>query len=84
KETNITATPPETLFRARELALKAGLCFVYTGNVRDPLGQCTYCPQCKQTVIFRNGYEINDISIDEDGCCKYCGQTISGVFDDDF
>ena len=33
--TDIGATPPVTLTRAREIALRAGLNYVYTGNVRD-------------------------------------------------
>jgi len=80
KETGIAPTPPQTLFRAREIARQNGMCYVYTGNIHDPAGQSTYCPQCKQTVIFRTGYEIEEIAIDEDSCCKFCGQSITGVW----
>ena len=75
-------TPPQTLFRAREIALSSGLRHVYTGNIDDPAGQSTYCPQCGQTVIFRNRYTIDEYEIDEEFCCKYCGQSIAGCFRD--
>ena len=37
-------TPPATLTRARAIALRNGLHYVYTGNVHDPEGSSTYCP----------------------------------------
>jgi len=74
-------TPPQTLFRAREIALSSGLRYVYTGNIDDPAGQSTYCPQCNQTVIFRNRYAVDEYEIDEESCCKYCGQSIRGCFE---
>ena len=80
KEKDIPSTTPQTLFKAREIAQKAGLCYVYTGNINDPAGQSTYCPQCKQTVVFRSAYQIEPPEIDEDQCCKFCGQTIAGRF----
>lgn len=78
---NLPSTPPQTLFRAREIAMSSGLCYVYTGNIDDLAGQLTYCPQCGQTVIFRNRYTIEEYEIDEDSCCKFCGQTLSGCFE---
>ncbi len=78
KRQDIPATPASTLFRAREIAQKAGLCYVYTGNINDPAGQSTYCPQCRQTVVFRNGFQIEEVAIDEEDCCKFCGQSIAG------
>ena len=74
-------TPPQTLFRAREMAMSAGLRYVYTGNIDDPAGQSTHCPQCGQTVIFRNRYVVDEYEIDEESCCKYCGQSIAGCFE---
>jgi pyruvate formate lyase activating enzyme len=74
-------TPVQTLFRAREIALSAGLRFVYTGNIDDPAGQTTYCPQCRQAVISRNRYRIDEYHIDAESCCRFCGQTIPGQFE---
>lgn len=81
--TTLPPTPPQALFHTREIALSCGLKNVYTGNIDDPAGQATYCPQCAQTVISRFGYDVDEYMIDEDFCCKYCGQTISGRFDDE-
>lgn len=81
QERSLAPTSPQSLFRAREIARKSGLCFVYTGNISDPAGQSTYCPQCKQTLIFRNGYRIEETAIDEESCCKFCGQSIAGRFE---
>ena len=78
----LSPTPPQTLFRARELALSSGLRYVYTGNIDDPAGQSTHCPQCGQTVIFRDRYAVDEYEIDDESCCKYCGQTINGRFTD--
>ncbi|QDT99512.1 hypothetical protein V144x_50230 [Gimesia aquarii] len=75
------ATPPETLVRAREIALKAGLKYVYTGNVNDVTRQSTYCPNCQQTLIERNWYQLGKYAINQ-GCCGYCGTQIAGHFDD--
>ena len=77
---SLPSTPPQTLFRAREIAMSSGLRYVYTGNIDDPAGQTTYCPQCHQTVISRNRYVVDECDIDEESCCKYCGQSIAGWF----
>jgi pyruvate formate lyase activating enzyme len=82
KMQTLASTPPQTLFRAREIARSCDLRYVYTGNIDDPAGQSTYCPQCGQAVISRNRYAIEEYEIDEDFCCKYCGQTIGGCFTD--
>jgi len=42
-------TPPSTLTRAREIALRNGLRYVYTGNVHDRRGGTTRCTPCSGT-----------------------------------
>ncbi|MDR0520763.1 MAG: AmmeMemoRadiSam system radical SAM enzyme [Planctomycetaceae bacterium] len=79
---NLPPTPPQTLFNAREIAFSFGLKYVYTGNIRDPAGQSTTCPQCGQTVIARNGYKVEEYHIDAESCCRYCGQSINGKFEE--
>jgi pyruvate formate lyase activating enzyme len=80
-----TNPPPPTsasaIFMARDIAMTAGLRYVYTGNINDPAGEATFCPQCRQTVIARNRYRIEESHIDEDGCCSFCGQTVGGIFE---
>jgi pyruvate formate lyase activating enzyme len=73
-------TPMQTLFRARNIASSFGMKYVYTGNIDDPAGQSTHCPQCGQTVILRVNYTVYEYKIDDESCCKYCGQSINGRF----
>lgn len=74
-------TPPKTLSRARAIAIGNGLRYVYTGNVRDPLGQSTFCPSCNKIVIGRDGYRITAWRLDEKGNCAACGGEIAGRFE---
>ncbi len=67
-------TPPETLTKARNLALEKGLKFVYVGNVHDMNGQTTYCPNCNKSLIVRNWQAIVKLGINGDKCD--CGQKI--------
>ena len=46
KMLDVPPTPPRTLTRAREIARRHGLRYVYTGNVHDRAGSSTYCPGC--------------------------------------
>ncbi len=75
-------TPAETLIRAREQALKAGLKYVYVGNVHNKNGGSTYCPKCKTCVIERDWYEIGKYNLKGNKCGE-CGQLIPGVFSSD-
>jgi pyruvate formate lyase activating enzyme len=73
-------TPPATLIDAREIAIKVGLKYVYTGNVYDPDRQSTYCPKCGRRVIERDGYDLGEYQI-HDGECAHCGTAIAGCFE---
>jgi len=75
-------TPAATLTRARELALAEGLRHVYTGNVRDPAGQTTYCGACGEVTIGRDGYTITSWGIADGSTCRACGAVLAGVFRD--
>ncbi|MCL2006099.1 MAG: AmmeMemoRadiSam system radical SAM enzyme [Planctomycetaceae bacterium] len=79
---DLPQTPPQTLFRARDIAMSFGLRYVYTGNIDDPAGQSTHCPQCHQTVVLRHRHSVEEYEIDEESCCKYCGQSIAGCFEE--
>jgi pyruvate formate lyase activating enzyme len=81
KMPDIPQTPTAILVRARDIALKAGLKFVYTGNVHNHDGDTTYCSNCHATLIERDWYEINQYSLNEDGCCPECGTKLVGEFD---
>ena len=77
---DVEATPSATLTRARDIGLKAGLNYVYTGNVHDPKGGTTFCPVCRAAVIVRDWYEILQYDLDDDGCCKQCKSQLPGRF----
>ncbi|MCL6503883.1 MAG: AmmeMemoRadiSam system radical SAM enzyme [Pirellulales bacterium] len=72
-------TPPATLAAARARAMALGMHYVYTGNVADVPGQSTYCPQCKQRLIERVGYDITRYDLCT-GKCRYCQYPIAGFF----
>ncbi len=74
-------TPLATLTRSREIALEAGLNYVYTGNVHDFRGSSTYCPGCGQILIGRDWYSLSDWHLLPGGSCEACGRKIAGVFD---
>jgi pyruvate formate lyase activating enzyme len=80
KMTDVPRTPAATLTRAREIALLAGLNYVYTGNVHDESGGSTYCPSCEEPVIRRDWYDIRGYALDAAGACKHCGAAIPGRF----
>ncbi len=73
-------TPHETLIRAREQAIKAGIKYAYVGNVYDLDRESTYCPGCGECVIQRDWYQLGSYKI-KDGKCDKCGFAIAGVFD---
>jgi len=74
-------TPPETLTRARAIAMGHGLRYVYTGNVHDPAGGSTYCHGCGALLIGRDWYELNGWGLDAHGHCRSCGVATAGVFE---
>ena len=59
-------TPPETLLRARAIALKNGERYAYTGNVFDEFGESTYCHECRTRLIGSNCYAFSDWNLVEE------------------
>jgi pyruvate formate lyase activating enzyme len=84
KMNDIPPTPLATLRRARAIAMRAGLRYVYTGNVHDPEGDATLCPGCKAPVIERDWYEILSAKLAPGTggatACTACGTQIAGRF----
>jgi pyruvate formate lyase activating enzyme len=71
-------TEVQTLRRAREIGLKAGLKYVYEGNVPGEGGENTWCPRCKTLLIERYGFYVRQNRIRNDRCPE-CGTHIDGV-----
>ena len=80
KMTDRQRTPLSTLEKARLIAFSKGLNFVYTGNVYDPDGSATHCPDCGQVLIERNGYQTLVLNMTLESACSNCGARIVGVF----
>ena len=81
KMMDVPPTPFETLTRAREIAMKNGVRYAYTGNVHDKAGESTYCHDCGQRLIGRDWYVLSEWNLDEKGCCTQCGTPCAGVFE---
>ena len=77
---DLPATPAATLTRARELALREGLQYVYTGNVHDTEGGTTFCPGCGEELIVRDWHQILKYHMTGDGRCLSCGSRVNGRF----
>ncbi len=78
---DVPPTPPSTLTRARSIALRNGLHYVYTGNVHDPEGGSTFCPSCGDAVVVRDWYDIQAYRLDGEGRCRGCGAQLAGRYD---
>jgi pyruvate formate lyase activating enzyme len=74
------STPPATLTRARNIAIKNGIRYCYTGNVHDESGGSTYCHACGERLIGRDWYVMTAWNM-VDGRCAKCGTPCKGVFD---
>jgi pyruvate formate lyase activating enzyme len=74
------ATPVSTLEMARNIALNAGIRYVYIGNVNGTDAQHTICPACKKPVVERSGYSIISNNI-KNGFCRFCHTAIAGVWE---
>jgi pyruvate formate lyase activating enzyme len=74
-------TAASSLLRAAEIGKRAGLRYVYAGNLPGHVGtyENTYCPSCQTLLIERYGYTIlKDVL--EDGACPTCRAPIPGVW----
>jgi len=73
-------TPVSTLTRYRKMAMQAGVHYVYVGNVARHEGNNTYCHNCKNLLIERQGYFIPTYNMIGNKC-KFCNTVIPGVWD---
>jgi pyruvate formate lyase activating enzyme len=80
KLTDIPPTDPRTIFTALETAKEMGLQYLYAGNISSEKWENTYCPQCNNLLIARQGYftRVLDLS---NGKCGSCGHPIPGVWE---
>jgi len=74
---DIPSTPVDTIHKAREIGLEAGLRYVYAGNLPGDFGENTYCYNCGEPLIERYLFTITESRI-KDSKCPKCGAKIDG------
>ncbi len=76
---NLQQTPLATLEKARTIAMKEGLKYVYI-DLSGHLAANTYCPACSEALIERgSGFTVVK-NIIKDSRCPRCGIKIQGLF----
>jgi pyruvate formate lyase activating enzyme len=80
KMTDPDDTPASTLLRAAEIGKRAGLRFVYAGNLPGQVEglENTYCPTCNELLVERYSYMIRKYRVAPDGSCPKCHTQIPG------
>ena len=73
--TEVRRTPMRTMNKAYDLAQRAGLEFVYLGNVHAGDRDDTRCPSCGTLVIEREGFSLTKRALEGDRCAK-CGHSL--------
>jgi len=71
KMRHLPPTDLQKLRRAKEIALKAGVKFVYVGNVEEE--ESTLCPKCGSVLVKRFGFSAEKKDLDKKGNCAKCG-----------
>lgn len=79
KLTSIPYTPLQTLEQAYNIARKAGMNYVYIGNVPGTDYENTYCPKCKKMLVERRGFTVTSNHL-KNGNCSFCSQKIAGAW----
>ena len=72
------ATTPAILQRGAEIGKKAGIRYIYKGNVAGD--HDTYCYSCGEKLIGRSYFGMAEHRI-KDGKCPNCGASIDGIFE---
>jgi pyruvate formate lyase activating enzyme len=77
KQPSLKKTPYKTLDNAYNIAKKAGLSYVYVGNINHEKGGNTYCPNCNHLILGRSGYRFTKIDITDTKHCPSCHYDLS-------
>jgi len=78
KMTAVPSTPASTMKIAYDVGKKAGLEFVYLGNIYAGDRDDTFCPKCGSLVVAREGFHVSQVDLKENKCGK-CGADINLV-----
>ncbi|HEX75617.1 MAG TPA: AmmeMemoRadiSam system radical SAM enzyme [Dehalococcoidia bacterium] len=74
--THLPPTPIASLEKAYDIGKRAGLRFVYLGNIPGHDGENTVCYSCGKVVIRRFGYDAQVVGIGGSKC-KFCGAELN-------
>jgi pyruvate formate lyase activating enzyme len=72
-------TASSALQRACEIGRKAGLKYVYVGNIPGSEGENTSCFNCGRLLIERYGFRIKNVTL-KGNACPRCGTVLEGIF----
>ncbi len=75
KMINLPPTGVDIIRKAVELGKKAGLKYVYSGNIPGDSYEDTCCPKCGAKMIDRTGYSLE--RFDDKGKCSKCGTNLN-------
>ena len=73
---HLPPTPVSTIERAAEIGRKAGLRFIYVGNIPGHAGENTICYSCGKLVVERVGYHTKIVGLDGSRC-RFCGAELN-------
>lgn len=78
-----SATTPEQLQRAAAIGRRAGLRYVYAGNLPGCVGDLedTRCAECHALLVGRYGYHVREYHVTQDGKCPSCAAMVPGRWD---
>lgn len=69
---NIPPTNIESLQRAHDLAKESGMQYVYIGNAPTTDGETTFCPECGEPIIKRDGFSVVSDELKKTRKCPKC------------
>ena len=75
--TDIPATDTRLLEQAKKIAKDVGLEYVYLGNM--PADNNSYCPNCGELLIERNGFRAKGKKRIKNGYCIICGHKLNFI-----
>ncbi|MFC1892611.1 AmmeMemoRadiSam system radical SAM enzyme, partial [Chloroflexota bacterium] len=73
---DLPPTPVSTLEHACEIGHKAGLEFIYAGNVPGHSSENTICYRCGKLIVQRYGYQTQVAGLDNSRC-RFCGAELN-------
>ena len=74
--THLPPTPVSTLERAFDIGRKAGLKFIYAGNVPGHGSESTACYSCGRVAVQRFGYQTKVAGL-QGSKCRFCGADLN-------